>query len=184
LIRYAYTPDETLGLLRWPADVESADQLTCWTVESAWKDNRCFLSCIPDGTYMIQAFESERHPNCFVISPVEGRTGILFHAGNDSTDVQGCIAVGLSRIGVKVFESRDAMRMLNYYWSRNEQHQIRIGPGLGAVLPGVFPGVHPGDDGVPGGDDLDDDFKRGERQLRERDLSARGSDDDNPGPAG
>lgn len=167
LIRYAYTPDETLGLLRWPAN--DPNQQVCWTVESPWKDNKPFVSCVPDGVYSVQAFESERHPNCWIITPVDGRTGILFHAGNDSSDVQGCVCVGLTRLGVKVFESRDAMRMLNYYWPRNEQHQIRIGPGLGAVLP-VVPA---GDDGLPGQDDLDPEPKRSDSGLRERDRDPR-----------
>lgn len=134
LIRYAYTPDETLGLLKFPVN-EGVSRYALWTVECPWLDNTPFQSCIPDGEYSLQAFDSTKHPDSWVITPVPGRTGILFHVGNHSGDVTGCICPGMSRSGTMVKNSADAMRLLNYVLSRNEQHQIVIGPGLGARLP-------------------------------------------------
>ena len=134
LIRYAYTPDETLGLLKFPV-LEGSAKYNLWTVECPWLDNTPFASCIPDGEYSLQAFDSPDHPGCWVITPVPGRTGILIHPGNKVRDVTGCIAPGLTRTDVCVFNSRDACRLLNYVLDRNTTHQIVIGPGLGARLP-------------------------------------------------
>lgn len=133
LIRYAYTPDETLGLLKFPV-TEGGARYNLWTVECPWLDNTPFASCIPDGEYTLQAFDSERHSGCWVITPVPARTGILFHVGNHAGDVTGCICPGMTRSGTMVKNSADAMRLLNYVLDRNEQHQIVIGPGLGARL--------------------------------------------------
>lgn len=134
LIRYAYTPDETLGLMKFPVMDDGSSRYSLWTVECPWNQNIPFLSAIPDGEYTVQAFDSVDHPNCWVITPVQGRTGILIHSGNSVDDVCGCIAPGLTRSGVKVWESRDAMRLLNYVLDRGQQHTILIGPGLGAKL--------------------------------------------------
>ena len=134
LIRYAYTPDETLGLLKFPV-LDGGAKYNLWTVECPWLDNAPFQSCIPDGEYTLQAFDSADHPKCWVITPVPGRTGILIHTGNTVSDVTGCIAPGLTRMDVKVWNSQDACRLLNYVLDRNVQHQIVIGPGLGARLP-------------------------------------------------
>ena len=134
LIRYAYTPDETLGLLKFPV-IEGASKYALWTVECPWLDNVPFQSCIPDGEYTLQAFDSPKHPDAWVITPVPGRTGILFHVGNHSGDVTGCVCPGITRSGTMVKNSADAMRLLNYVLDRNVQHQIVIGPGLGARLP-------------------------------------------------
>ena len=140
LIRYAYTPEETLGVLKFPV-LEGVSKYSLWTVECPWDGlNTPFVSCIPDGEYSLQAFDSERHKDSWVITPVPGRTGILLHPGNDVSDTTGCVCPGITRTNVKVWESQDAMRLLNYVLSRNEQHQIVIGPGLGARLP-----AHEGD---------------------------------------
>lgn len=156
LVRYAYTPDETLGLLKFPVEEDGSSKYALWTVETKWNDNLPFQSCIPDGQYSLQAFESAKHPDSWVITPVEGRTGILIHSGNSCADVTGCIAPGLTRTDVKVWESRDAMRLLNYELSRNKIHTVVIGSGMGAVL-------HSGPESeLPG----DDDAGETERKLR------------------
>ncbi len=134
LIRYAYTPDETLGLLKFPV-LDGVAKYNLWTVECPWLDNTPFASCIPDGEYSLQAFDSPKHPDAWVITPVPGRPGILFHVGNHAGDVTGCVCPGMNRQGTNVLHSADAMRLLNYVLDRNVQHQIVIGPGLGARLP-------------------------------------------------
>ena len=131
LIRYCYGPDCVLGLLKVG---EGNQQMNLWTVERPWQNNSKFVSCIPDGEYGVMAFDSTDHPGCWVITPVPGRTGILIHPGNSVEDVQGCIAPGQRQEGQKVYNSRAAMRMLNFVMPRNEQHTIQIGSGLGARL--------------------------------------------------
>lgn len=141
LVRYCYGPESTLGLLKFgPHSV--------WTVEKPWRDNQVFQSCIPDGSYPLQAFDSKAHPRCWVITPVPGRTGILIHPGNTVRDVSGCIAPGLEYSGMTVRNSREAMRLLNYVLDRKEQHTIHIGPGMGARM---IPDDGQADDSEPNG---------------------------------
>lgn len=158
LIRYCYGPDCVLGLLKVG---EGNQQMNLWTVERPWQNNAVFVSCIPDGEYGLLAFDSKSHPpsdGCWVITPVPGRTGILIHPGNSVDDVQGCIAPGQRREGEKVYNSRAAMRMLNFVMNRNEQHTIQIGSGLGAQLMSDQPvDPVPGEgDGNNGGGELRD----------------------------
>lgn len=135
LIRWAYGPEQTLGLLKFPVLDDGSSEYALWTVECPWQNNTPFFSAIPDGSYNLQAFDSADHPGTWIITPVDGRSGILIHAGNKVADVTGCIAVGITRSDMCVWESRDAMRLLNFVLSRNEPHIIHIGPGLGAQMP-------------------------------------------------
>ena len=156
LVRYCYGPDHTAGLLKFGDNLE----LSVWTLECPWQNNFIFVSCIPDGSYPLVAFDSEQHPNCWVVTPVPGRTGILIHPGNKVEDTQGCILPGLTQEPGRVWNSREALRMLNYKLNRNEQHTIHIGSGLGArLLPASGPDNSlsggsnggEGDSGVPQG---------------------------------
>ena len=143
LIRYCYGPDHVAGLLKF------GDQ-SVWTLECPWRENQVFTSCCPDGTYPLVAFESPEHPDCWVVTPVPGRTGILIHVGNTVADTQGCILIGQFQEPGKVLNSRDALRQLNYTLNRNEQHVLHIGSGLGAQL------VHSGPENeLPSGGDAE-----------------------------
>lgn len=68
---------------------------SCYTVERPWLENRPWVSCIPCGTYGVEAQRYNRggYETCGLMD-VPNRTHILIHRGNLPTDVQGCIAVG------------------------------------------------------------------------------------------
>lgn len=86
-----YSPEGTAGTL-------SYNGLKFYTVERPWIDNTPYTSCIPEGIYAVRKYNSERFPDAWEVTDVGGgRTHILFHAGNRPIDVQGCIAVGLTR---------------------------------------------------------------------------------------
>ena len=127
LIRYCYGPDETLGLLKFK-------DYALWTVECPWQNNQRFTSCIPDGQYALSAFDSPAHRDSWQIIDVDGRDGILIHSGNSVMDVTGCISPGLTRSGTSVWNSFDAMRLMNEQIDREEPHIIRIGQGGGAIM--------------------------------------------------
>lgn len=159
LVRWAYGPEETLGLLKFPVREDGSSTYALWTVECPWQGNAPFMSAIPDGSYPLVAFESPKHPDSWVITPVPGRTGILIHAGNKVADVTGCVAVGITRSDMCVWESQDAMRLLNYVLNRSEQHTIHVGPGMGAQLANVDSqqnDVQPSGDSGPDSGGLDD----------------------------
>ena len=127
LIRYCYGPDETLGVLKFK-------DYALWTAECPWRENQRFTSCIPDGQYALSAFDSPAHRDTWQIIDVEGRDGILIHVGNSVADVTGCVAVGLTRSANNVWNSVDAIRLMNDEIDRSEPHIITIGQGGGAIM--------------------------------------------------
>jgi hypothetical protein len=52
------------------------------------------VSCIPADVYHCIKHESREHD--WRVLDVQGRSGILFHAGNTVADIQGCILFGTS----------------------------------------------------------------------------------------
>lgn len=64
------------------------------TLELAWRNNKRAVSCIPLGRYLCRAVVSQTHGETFELTGVPDRSAILFHAGNDATDSQGCVLLG------------------------------------------------------------------------------------------
>ena len=64
------------------------------TLERPWLDNKPNESCIPAGQYVCSRVESPHFGNTFEVTNVPGRSHILFHKGNVSTESEGCILVG------------------------------------------------------------------------------------------
>lgn len=71
----------------------------CTTCEPNWNDNlpgddQTPPSCIPAGVYTCIPHDSQKHPNVWEISNVQGRTAILIHEGNTTKDTEGCVLAG------------------------------------------------------------------------------------------
>ena len=93
LRRYLYGESCTLGFLRAPG-------LFAYTIERPWLDNRPSESCIPDGLYECRPrYFHHGGYDAIEVCDVPGRSDILFHKANVSTDVRGCIAPGTT-IGI------------------------------------------------------------------------------------
>lgn len=106
LERFAYTPMGTFGVLTMP-------EFRCYTVERPWEGNTPYVSCIPVGEYDLR--ESRFHRggyDTYQLVDVPGRSLIKIHRANLSSDVQGCIGLGLSLGALDgewaVFSSRKA----------------------------------------------------------------------------
>lgn len=100
------------------------------TLERPYLDNKPFVSCVPDGEYIIKPVKSDKFGHTYFLEsldlenglPVVGlsegkRTHILFHSGNTIDDSTGCIILGKS-CGViegkrAVLNSRNAVREFN-----------------------------------------------------------------------
>lgn len=102
LERY-YTPIATLGDLRiHPASDHAETLFSCKTIERPWLDNTPHVSCIPSGAYVMRKRRSPvvkrtsggEFAEGWEVSDVPGRTWVMWHPGNWSTDVEGCVAVG------------------------------------------------------------------------------------------
>lgn len=68
--------------------------LSLCTLELPWRNNKAGLSCIPAGLYRVVHHSSQAYPNHYRLLNVDGREGILIHAGNTIKDIQGCILLG------------------------------------------------------------------------------------------
>lgn len=122
LERHAYLSDRTTGMLH-------LEDESFHTLERPWirtplhKGGMNYESCVPDGVYILQAFDSEHHHNVwslnnaeldvFVYKPekgvAEGRWAILIHVGNYIKDIIGCIAPGLTGDDKNVWHSKAAI---------------------------------------------------------------------------
>lgn len=115
LRHYTLTRDDDNGvrtLGTWPLDDHTSEPIVIHTLERPWQGNQPFVSCIPGGTYLCEAYSSAKFPNVWEIRRVENRTHILIHTANRVEDVVGCVGVGLVRDGDGVRDSRKALQLL------------------------------------------------------------------------
>jgi len=90
LSRYNQNDKRTLGTLC------DGEEIVGMTLELPWNDNHTDISCIPDGTYEVVPYSSEKWPEVFHILDVSGREAILIHWGSFVRNTKGCILVGKS----------------------------------------------------------------------------------------
>lgn len=117
LTRKRYDTIQTIGTL----DVYKDNLFVCSfaTLEQEWNNNQSSNSCIPKGSYIVEHYNSEKHPNSFIVRGTSPRTYILIHAGNYYNHTAGCVLIGLSHSDINkdgyldVIHSSDAMNMLN-----------------------------------------------------------------------
>ncbi len=77
-----------------------------YTIEQPWADNKPGHSCVPAGDYRLVPVTTPKHGKThFMVNPElgiyadegQGRFACIFaHTGNWSSDVEGCVAIGLS----------------------------------------------------------------------------------------
>ncbi len=157
ITRFAYLPKiATLGYLQ-VGNVKLA------TIEEAWladpdgpggqrREGAIVESCVPDGTYQLLPHSSDKFPNVWRLYnprlgvynwPADipagqkwGRSAILIHSGNSTSDIMGCIAIGRSHSWdagkPMVLESRAAMTTLRATLGGGE-HQLVIRPTAGTL---------------------------------------------------
>jgi hypothetical protein len=116
-------PNETQGTYIVMDD--NVEIFRCCCLELPWLDNQHDISCIPNGIYDVEKYNTVDHPNTFHIKNVHGRDGILIHKGNFATgkkiDTKGCQLPGLSFVDIDgngildVAGSTPAMESLNHF---------------------------------------------------------------------
>lgn len=101
----------TLGVL-------TLNNFKCFTLELPYKDNKQNVSCIPAGEYKYKRRDSAKNGEVLELVGVPNRSYIQIHAGNYTSQIQGCILVGKS-IGFlnsdnipDVLNSRDTLNEL------------------------------------------------------------------------
>ena len=107
LTRFKYGSTETVGRL-----VSDTQGLIFWTIENPWLDNAPNISCIPEGLYYLERYDSPSHgADTWQFINVPNRTFCQIHVANYASDVSGCIGLGvqvMSGMG-GVSNSKDAM---------------------------------------------------------------------------
>ena len=89
LIRYYTDANLTLGKLHI-GDIE------LHTLERGWVDNTPMVSCIPDGFYnVLKTYSPKFKTMLYEVRGVRGRAGIRIHPANYSSQLNGCIALGM-----------------------------------------------------------------------------------------
>ncbi len=100
LERFAYLDDGTFGKL-------FIQDKVYYTVEAPWKNNKPFVSCLPEAQYELVDTQSTNHGDTYALinggigvtaykKPGSSRYACLLHPGNWPSDVEGCISPGLS----------------------------------------------------------------------------------------
>jgi len=79
--------DCTLGRLKY-------GNFQCFTLELPWHGNSPNISCIPAGVYNVCKYQSPKHGQVLLFQNVPSRSFIEAHAGNYTTQIEGCILVG------------------------------------------------------------------------------------------
>ena len=101
----SYLPDRTVGQL-------TVGAMAFCSVERPWIDNQPNISCIPEGTYLVEPDDTGKH-RWYSICNVPERTFIEIHTANKPSQLAGCIALGHEfAANFDVLESKDAMTML------------------------------------------------------------------------
>lgn len=149
LIRHAYLPTATLGWMQ-------AGSLKLATLEEPWRrdpdgpggqrrEGALDESCVEDGEYQLVPHDGARQRDVWaLVNPSNGvyrqpgdipagqrwgRSAILIHAGNSTSDIEGCICVG-KRHGWElgkpwIYESAVALQALRDVLKR-DTHQLTI----------------------------------------------------------
>jgi len=129
LTRIEMTDEYTLGLLH-------LGRYSLATVEQPWNDNVPFKSCVPVGFYHLAPHDGTKYRKTWAlvgehVSAQEemnvARYTCVLHVANAATEVQGCIAPGMSHKAGAVVYSRPAMDALRGVlgWS-DQPHYLTI----------------------------------------------------------
>ncbi|MCD6197493.1 MAG: hypothetical protein J7K15_02830 [Deltaproteobacteria bacterium] len=84
----SYVPDGTFGVIRINGE------FTCLSLEPPWRNNQINVSCIPEGQYLAERFDSPKFGETFRFIDVSPRSDIEFHIGNTIKDTHGCPLLG------------------------------------------------------------------------------------------
>jgi hypothetical protein len=148
LVRFAYMPDRTLGVLQINGTgIHLATLERPWIPNALGPGGKPRESCVPDALYRLEPYSSARWRDVYVLingavgvwrhltdrpkGELWGRSEILIHAANTVEQIVGCIAVGTKhgetsdQLGV--LRSRDAMTLLRQALGTN-RHDLEIRP--------------------------------------------------------
>lgn len=152
LVRLAYLPTATLGLLRVGHErFETIERP--WVPDPDGPGGEAQQSCIPDGRFVLRPWQSPKFGAVYLFEAPElgvyatekpagakyGRTHVLLHSANEAAELLGCVAPGM-RAGIVegkhwVYESRRALARISELLGRTDVHSVTIRPTAGTGEP-------------------------------------------------
>jgi len=126
-LKRMYFPRGTNGYLL------SGEELVCFTIELPWRDNRCRVSCIPEGRYILKKRYTSKRGWHLLVDGVPQRSWILIHPANDAMkELEGCIAPVslLSGIGTGTFSRKAEEKLRGLVFEAMERgEEVRMAVG-------------------------------------------------------
>jgi len=109
-----HTDKESFGIFNiWENTIFNQDKLiySCVVLSLPYRDNKKYISRIPDGHYnaMILPKSTSFNYQHIWIQNVKNRTGIKIHIGNYAKQLKGCFVIGKSGTIRYVNNSEDAL---------------------------------------------------------------------------
>jgi hypothetical protein len=134
LFRFLSGIDHTFGIF---VDKESESPI-CLSLELPYKDNKKYISRIPDGVYKCKSYKSFKISKGYILEDVANRSDIIIHTANTPSQIQGCIAPGMYTGEYKnepaVLSSRKALdKLIDTYGGKFELIIKTIPPKLRIV---------------------------------------------------
>ena len=84
---------QTIGIFKmWNDDGEKVFE--SYSMELPWKNNKSFISCIPEGSYKCEITSSPIYGFVFEVTGVESRSHVLIHPLNYVIQSEACIGLG------------------------------------------------------------------------------------------
>lgn len=126
ILNRAYTDAATIGKMYMPSGAVFD------TIELPWVENKTNVSCIPEGTYelskrasgVVMRTSKGKYQAGWEVTNVLGRTYIMIHIGNTTSDFAGCIGIGQ---GLGVVKGQWAILnssvSFNKFMSEMDQHK-------------------------------------------------------------
>jgi hypothetical protein len=141
LVRDSYGEDYTLGQLFVPGVLNPYQTLERpWLPSDVCRGGMTGISCVPESTYKLVRHNSLKHPQTWALvnddmdvchEPTAGkRSDVLIHPANYVSELEGCIALGMSRMYVHgqwaVISSRAAFDDIKKYVPWTDEHTLII----------------------------------------------------------
>ena len=82
----SYLPTATIGYM----DINGK---RLFSLEQPWRDNKSYISCIPEGTYLVKRDRTGKQ-QYYAVQSVTERTFIEWHPANKVSQLEGCTAFG------------------------------------------------------------------------------------------
>jgi len=130
LVRFESDEYRTLGKMN--LYIDDYIYYTLCTLELPWKLNEKCISCIPTGEYILKPIIRPNRKWALEFQDVANRSHILIHQGNYTSDIQGCVLVGMGFNDINndgitdVISSATAIALLERYCKDIETIKIEV----------------------------------------------------------